>query len=162
MIIPPLEEDPLNLQDAEMQLKNLHADVRYMASLDALSGFDLLRTEPNSTKYFGITTLFGNYKLLGAPMGYKNTPVIYQQRMINYVLGWSKDGMFALPNAGALLWLDDIFVYSNTFEDFLDVLNKIFINLIKYGVRLNASKCEFIARKAVWCGRDFTSRMAFS
>ena len=153
----------LLLPDIEGQMQSIPSDVKFFACFDCLSGFDLLRTHPDHVKYFGITTPMGNFALKGAPMGYKNTPVVYQNRIIRYILGWNKKfpednpnglpGLFCRDRAGSLLWLDDILIYATTFEEFMEVLEILFKNLLRYKVRLNMSKCEIIKTQATWCGR---------
>ena len=83
-------------------------------------------------------------------MGFINTPVTYQNRMVRYILGWKKDGketdgVFLSEDAGALLWIDDILVYANSWKGFMDVLSRILSRLQKYKVRLNISKCCLIS-----------------
>ena len=114
----------LVLPEIDMQLKCIPSDAKYFATLDMHSGFDLLRTYEPHQKYFSLTTIFGSFKMCGAPMGFVNTPVTYQNRMVRYVLGWrcsgdkTEEGVFLAQQAGALLWIDDILVYANTWEGF--------------------------------------------
>eukprot|EP00924_Labyrinthula_sp_SR-Ha-C_P006416 snap_masked-scaffold_57-processed-gene-0.43-mRNA-1 protein AED:1.00 eAED:1.00 QI:0/-1/0/0/-1/1/1/0/66 len=42
----------------EQQISWLPSDAKFFALFDCLSGFNLLRLDPESTKYFGINTIF--------------------------------------------------------------------------------------------------------
>lgn len=59
------------LPDIELQLKCTSFDVLIFALFDALSGFDLLSVDLRDILYF-VTTIFGDFLLLGAPMGFCN------------------------------------------------------------------------------------------
>ena len=116
----------LVLPEIGMQLKCIPSNDVHFAKLDMHSGFDLLRTHEAHQKYFSLTTIFGNIKMCGAPMGFINTPVTYH-RMIRYVLGWRKGinpedyRVFLASQAGALLWIDDILLYADTWKGFMRV-----------------------------------------
>eukprot|EP00924_Labyrinthula_sp_SR-Ha-C_P011423 augustus_masked-scaffold_46-processed-gene-0.9-mRNA-1 protein AED:0.36 eAED:0.36 QI:0/-1/0/1/-1/1/1/0/2648 len=150
-----VEVSGASLVDLEAQLNWLPQNINYIASLDALSGFDMLPISKDAEKYFNISTPFGCYRLLGSPMGLINTPFVYSTRMISYILG-GHNGVFGTPNQGCLQWLDDSLVYSQTFEGFISVLETILKNCLKYKLRLNANKCIFITQSTEWCGRTIS------
>lgn len=83
-------------------------------------------------------------------MGFKNTPVIYQNRIMRYLLG---ETFCRLLNE-SLLWMDDIYVNGTTWGDFLNTLIYIFERLLNYAVRLNLEKSQLMAKGIVWCGRE--------
>eukprot|EP00924_Labyrinthula_sp_SR-Ha-C_P015341 snap_masked-scaffold_87-processed-gene-0.29-mRNA-1 protein AED:0.37 eAED:0.37 QI:0/-1/0/1/-1/1/1/0/2646 len=151
-----VEVSGASLVDLEAQLNWLPQKIKFIASLDALSGFDMLPISEDAAKYFNISTPFGCYKLLGSPMGFINTPFVYSTRMISYILG-GHNGVFGAPNHGCLQWLDDSLVYATTFTGFLSVLRTILKNCIKYSLRLNANKCIFVTKTTEWCGRTISS-----
>jgi len=122
---------------------------QFMGTFDVLSGYDMLRVDPESQKYFGIVTPFGVFNMTGAPMGFCNSGQIYSHRMISEVLG----DLFARKDCGIIQWLDDSLVYAPTFDEYLRVLEKFLSNLKNRGVRLNVDKCYFVTRCAHWCGR---------
>eukprot|EP00924_Labyrinthula_sp_SR-Ha-C_P006645 snap_masked-scaffold_29-processed-gene-0.11-mRNA-1 protein AED:1.00 eAED:1.00 QI:0/-1/0/0/-1/1/1/0/149 len=73
--------------DLESQLAGFSGSEKYFCSFDGLSGFDYLRIEEGAEKYLGMVTPWGCYTMLMAPQGYVNTHQIYQERVINEVLG---------------------------------------------------------------------------
>ena len=51
-----------------------------------------------------------------------------------------------------LVYLDDIIVYSKTFDGHLIHLRKVFELLLSAGLRLNRTKCEFFKNKIDYLG----------
>ena len=93
-----VEQQVNMLPEVEMQLSWLPSDVKYYASYDCLSGFDMLRVEPEATKCFGISTIFRCFRLVGAPMGFCNTPTVFKERLCREILGGVEEGgLFGRP-----------------------------------------------------------------
>ena len=64
--------------------------------------------------------LFGVDGMLAAPMGFVNTPFIYQERIVQEILGGvENDSSFRRPQARVLQWLEDCLAHSETFEQHL-------------------------------------------
>lgn len=139
----------LAFPNLEVQMNSIHSDSKFFGTFDVLSGFDMLPVHEDSRKYFAISTIFGTYEMLGAPQGFLNTPAVYSDRMIVEVL----QDLFM---RGANQWLDDTLLYASTFDGYLKVLDLFLSRCIEKGVRLSATKCCFITRKAEWCGRTIT------
>ena len=148
-----------NLPSLENQLSWLPQKCKYFGGLEALSGFDMLSTREEHRRYFCIATPFGVFKMNAAPQGFCNTPGIFMDRMINEILGGvdSMNGVFAKEKAGCLQWLDDTLLYANTFNECLEVLERVLSNCVKWGLRLNVEKCDFVAREIIWCGRRISA-----
>ena len=148
-----------SLPNLEMQMSWVPASSKWFCGYDFLSGFDLLRVREEDTKYFGVLTPFGVYRMVGAPQGFVNTPVNFQSRMIDCVLGGvSEGGLFARKKGGFLQWLDDSFGYSDTFSEMLYITDRFLSNVEKYKLRLNVEKCDFIGKSISWCGRVFSDQ----
>jgi len=61
------------------------------------------------------------------------------------------------------LYLDDIIVYGNTEDEFLDNLRQVFERLGKYGVTLNPTKCRFGLEEVEYVGHTINATgMSFS
>jgi len=138
--------------DAQLQCLG---DTAHYGTFDVLSGFDMLTTHEQSQQYFGITTVFGTYYLVGAPMGFVNTPQVYSDRIVNEVLQPSQ--LFMQSRRGVLQWLDDSLLYSTDFKSYLQLLDAFLTNLEHVAVRLSVKKCVFYTRTAIWCGRSITA-----
>ena len=56
----------------------------------------------------------------------------------------------------AVVYVDDILVYSQTFEQHLDHLQQVFERLRQAGLRIKPSKCKFGAAKVTYLGHDIS------
>eukprot|EP00924_Labyrinthula_sp_SR-Ha-C_P004437 snap_masked-scaffold_1-processed-gene-0.9-mRNA-1 protein AED:1.00 eAED:1.00 QI:0/0/0/0/1/1/2/0/1072 len=137
--------------DLETQLAWFKGTEKYFGSFDGLSGFDYLRVEDGAQKYLGMVTPWGCYTMLMAPQGYINTPQIYQERLINEVLGGlNRDSLFG---NGVLQWIDDSLIYASSWKEYKDILSQFLNQCIKVNFRLNLDKCDLIKSRVGWCGR---------
>ena len=144
----------------QLRMPNLEAQIsrvgnaKFFGSFDVLSGFDFLRVHEDSQKFLNIVTLEGNYCMLGSPMGFLNTPQVFQNRMLEEIL--KPTGCYSREHTGLLQWVDDTLIYSEDFDKYCETLDAFLKSTTKMAVRLNIRKCEFIAREIEWCGRYLT------
>src|SRR6266545_7454759 len=73
------------------------------------------------------------------PFGLINAPATFQ-RLINYVL-------YDYLNNFVVVYLDDILVCSDTFEEHLAHIRKVFIKLREANLVIKLKKCKFGQRK---------------
>ena len=92
--------------------------------------------------------------MLGAPMGWVNTPQIYQARILEEIL--KPAGIYSTTGAGCLQWMDDSLIYADTFDQYLSVLERLLDAAIAKNLRFNIDKCIFLAETIEWCGRRVT------
>ena len=69
------------------------------------------------------------------PFGLCNAPATFQ-RLMGRCLG-------ELNLRDCLIYLDDIIVFSSTFEEHLEKLQAVFSRLALHNLKLKARKCEF-------------------
>ena len=74
-----------------------------------------------------------------------NAPACFQ-RFMESCLGEYRDD-FAIP------YLDDLLVYSGSFEDHLKHIRLVLQRLKKYGTKIKASKCQLFKREISYLGR---------
>ena len=136
----------------EEQLARL-GDAKYFGSFDMFSGFDYLPTSEKSQDYFNLVTLESCVTMLSPPMGCRNTPQIYQNRILEEIL--KPAGIYSQPGAGCLQWIDDTPLYANDFDGYFDVLDRFLKAVQAKSLRLNVEKCHFMALEI---GRVVTHR----
>src|SRR6266540_6569931 len=76
--------------------------------------------------------------------GLTNAPATFQ-RLMNYVL-------HDYLNDFVIVYLDDILVYSDIFEEHLNHLRKVFIKLREANLIIKLKKCKFSQRKIKFLG----------
>ena len=90
----------------------------------------------------------GLYEYNALPMGLTNAPSAFQ-RVIDQVLT-------GLTWRFALVYLDDILVFSRTFDDHLDHLHQVFRRLREANLFVRGDKCRFALRKIGYLGHIIT------
>ena len=142
------------LPHLEQQLLSI-GTARFFTTMDLLHGFDFLPVHPNSTKYFVMTTPFGAYRMHGSPMGWCNTPALFQARIQQEIL--LPLNLFCSEGTGICQWIDDSLLYAKDFGSGLFALEQFLDKLIEKNVKINISKCHFFQEEVEFCGRRFTT-----
>ena len=144
------EKSALKLPNLEQQLGFL-GKAGIFAAFDVLSGFDFLPTAESSRQYFNIITAHGAHQMCGAPMGWLNTPMIFQERIMNEIL--RPAGLYGNIDTGACQWIDDSLIYSTSPAAFIDAITKFLQAVKKKRLRLNIRKTVLLQSEVEWCGR---------
>ena len=82
--------------------------------------------------------------------GLCNAPASFQRRM--------ERCMGELHLRECLIYLDDIIIFSKTFDEHLLRLENVFRQLEHYGLKLKGSKCEFFQRQVQYLGHIVSNR----
>lgn len=107
---------------------------KYFTTLDASKGYLQVRMEPGDAEKTAFVCHRGLFEFSRMPFGLTGAPMTFQ-RLIDRVLGEAKW-------AHALAYLDDIVVYSRTFEDHLRHLEDVLEKLRAAGITLNPKKAQ--------------------
>ena len=91
----------------------------------------------------------GMYEFLWMPYGLCNAPPMFQRLMQN-CLG-------ELNLTYALVYLDDVIVYSRTEEDHLQWLQVVFEWFYEHGLKLKPSKCRFLCKQITFIGHEVSA-----
>ena len=99
---------------------------------------------PDDIEKTAFVTDDGHFEWLVMPFGLKNAPSTFQ-RVVQKVLG-------NLLWHGCINYLDDIIIYSTTFEEHLSLLEEVFTRLRTANVKLKISKCHFPKQEVEYLG----------
>ena len=91
----------------------------------------------------------GVYEFLWMPYGLCNAPATFQRLMQN-CLG-------ELNLTYALVYLDDVIVYSKTEEDYLCWLQAVFECFHEHGLKLKPLKCSFLHKQITFLGHKIST-----
>ncbi|XP_049518616.1 uncharacterized protein LOC125943367 [Dermacentor silvarum] len=110
----------------------------YFSSIDLRSGYWQITVDAMDREKTAFVTPDGLYQFKVMPFGLCNAPATFERMMDSLLRGykWST----------CLCYLDDVIVFSPTFEDHLARLSAILDVFRRAGLQLNSSKCRFARR----------------
>ncbi|RDB19205.1 Retrovirus-related Pol polyprotein from transposon opus [Hypsizygus marmoreus] len=124
-----------------------------LSSLDALAGFTQLEMSPEDIEKTAFRTHRGLFQFRRMPFGLRNGPSIFQ-RIMQSVLSpylW----LFCL------VYIDDIVIYSKTYEDHIEHLDRVLEAVEKAGLTLSPKKCHLFYSSILLLGHK-VSRLGLS
>ena len=120
------------------------ARAKYFSKFDCYWGYYNIRMSPESKKYTAFACDKGLFEWNVMPMGLKNSGATFQRRM---------DQIFGdLIGNGLLVYMDDLFVYSETLERHIEIIAEMTKRLRAHVIYLKSSKCEILRRKIEFLG----------
>lgn len=116
----------------------------WFTSLDLASGYWQVEMNPKDREKTAFITQFGTFQFTVMPFGLCNAPATFQ-RLMDEVL---HDELWKF----VVVYLDDLNIYSRTFDEHLQHLRKIFDRLRDAGLKLNPEKCKFASTELAFLG----------
>jgi hypothetical protein len=115
---------------------SLLAGAKFISTLDANKGFHQIRIHPDSQAYTAFTSHRGLYEYVRMPFGLKNAPAVFQHAMDTALHDELRQGWVRV-------YIDDIVVFSPSFDEHLRHLHIIFARIEAAGFALSIKKCRF-------------------
>ena len=123
---------------------------RYFSTVDLKSGFWQIKMAEESRQYTASTvSSLGIYEFLRMPYGLCNAPATFQRLMQN-CLG-------ELNLQYALIYLDDVIMYSCMPEDHLKRLQAVLDRFALNRLKLKPSKCHFFKESLTYLGHEISA-----
>lgn len=120
-----------------------------LSSLDLASGYWQCYMEEESAEKAAITTHRGLFQPTVLPFGVQGG-VAHFSRVMSSLFS-------ALQWKVLLIYLDDLLVFSKTFEDHLSRLGMVFDILRKSNLKLKPSKCKLLRKKLKFLGHEISA-----
>ncbi|MCG8047543.1 MAG: reverse transcriptase family protein, partial [Candidatus Thiodiazotropha endolucinida] len=120
----------------------------YISSIDLSSGFFQMKISSGASKYTAFNTCFGTYKFQRLPQGLKTSPNSFQMLMDKILSG--------LSFRSTLCYLDDVLIFSETFDQHLSDLQEVFDRFRAAGLKLSPEKCRFAQSHCTFLGHQIS------
>ncbi|CAF4301792.1 unnamed protein product, partial [Didymodactylos carnosus] len=124
-------------------LDALHDD-QFFSTLDLRSGFWQIELDEESKEKTAFVTHEGLFQFTVMPFGLTNAPATFQ-RLMDLVLS-------GLKRRCCLVYLDDVIIYSSTFDQHLKDIDDVLGRLSESNLTLKASKCHFCQKELRYLG----------
>ena len=123
---------------------------RFFSTMDLKSGFWQVKMAKDSQQYTPFTVgSMGVYEFLRMLYGLCNALVTFQRLMQN-CLG-------ELNLTYALIYLDNVIVFSRTEEEHLHCRQVVFARFLEHGLKLKPSKCHFLQDEITFLGHEISA-----
>ena len=121
----------------------------FITSLDLTSGFFQMEISSQCQKYTAFNTCYGTFKFLRLPQGLRTAPNSFQLLMDKILHG--------LTFNSVLCYLDDICIFSETFEQHISDLHEVLSRLQSAGLKLKPKpKCKFGYSDCIFLGHSIS------
>ena len=117
---------------------------KYFTKLDLKDAYYRIRIKAGDEWKTAFRTRYGHYEYMVMPFGLTNAPATFQAH-INEVLR-------GLLDLICVAYLDDIMIFSRTYEEHVSHVRQVLVRLRKYGLIAKLSKCEFFRQEVDFLG----------
>ena len=121
-----------------------HQGGLYFTALDLWSGYNQIGLTPRAQKRSAFVTPFGHYEYTRMSFGLCNAPATFQQAM--------NDIFEDMIGHGVQVYIDDIMIYANTWEEHNQLLERVLTRIRKTNLRIKSSKCFFGMHQVEYLG----------
>lgn len=122
---------------------------RVFSTIDLASGYHQVAVHEKDRHKTAFTTPFGLFEYTRLPFGVCNGPATFQRLM--------QATMSDLVFQVLLVYLDDILVFSSTFEDHLVRLQTVLQRLRETGLKVRVDKCHFLQSRVRFLGHQISA-----
>eukprot|EP00833_Pecoramyces_ruminatium_P015176 jgi/Orpsp1_1/1189208/evm.model.d7180000070286.1 len=117
---------------------------KVLSTIDLFSGYHQVPMYSEDKDITCFTTLYGNFNFKVMPFGLCNAPATFQREM-NRIF-------FNLIGECVFIYIDDLVVFSDSYEQHVKDLAKVFNILKDNGLKLNLEKCHFFQQEVELLG----------
>ena len=144
------KRDVYPLPDIQLALDCLQG-AQYFSLLDLKSGYYQIAMDPVDQEKTAFCTQDGLYEFTVMPFGLSCAPATFQRLMDRVI-----SGSPCLKYTCVLVYIDDVTIFSKTFDDHLTHLRLVFERLKEANLTLKPSKCFFGKSEILYLGHLIT------
>ncbi|XP_034567353.1 uncharacterized protein LOC117832370 [Notolabrus celidotus] len=116
---------------------------KFVSKFDLLKGYWQVPLSPRAKEISAFITPSGLFSYEVMSFGLRNAPATFQRLMNMVVVGLE----------GCAVYLDDVVVYSHTWDEHLARIKALFDRLSGAGLTINLAKCEFAKATVTYLGK---------
>lgn len=116
---------------------------KFVSKFDLLKGYWQVPLTPRAREISAFITPSGLYSYNVMSFGLRNAPATFQRLMNQVVAGLD----------GCAVYLDDVVVYSDTWEQHIERIHSLFVRLRAANLTINLAKCEFAKATVTYLGK---------
>src|SRR6185369_14138514 len=137
------KEDKYPLPNIQETLDSI-AGAKWFSTIDLASGYWQMKVADEDIEKTAFVTAHGFYEFRRMPFGLTNAPAAFQ-RLMDRVLR-NEIGRFVQ------VYLDDIIIYSKSWEEHLEHIEQVFKRLEEAGLKMGRAKCFFAKKEIEFLG----------
>jgi hypothetical protein len=123
---------------------------KLFSKIDLRSGYYQIRIAKGDEEKTAYRTRYGSYEFLVMPFELTNAPATFCTLMNDIFQEWLDDFV--------VVYIDDILIYSNSMEDHVEHLRKVFQRLRENKLYAKFEKCEFGVTEVDFLGHRITQK----
>ena len=116
----------------------------YISKLDLLKGYWQVGLTRRAQEISAFVTTNGLYECTVMPFGMRNAAATFQ-RLMNLILR---------DIEGCAVYIDDIIIFSKTWQEHLQILERVLKAISEAGLVVNLKKCDFAKARVVYLGHE--------
>ena len=128
-------------------LFSLHG-TQFFTSLDLHKGYYQIPLDIDSRPCTAFSTPKNHWQFKRLPFGLRNAPSAFQ-REIQAVLS-------AFPSNKVIVYIDDILIMGNSFQEHFDLVSKVLTTLQNYHIKINPTKCRWFSAEVEYLGHNIS------
>lgn len=113
-------------------------------TVDMTSGYHKVPVKESDIPKTAFVTKYGLYEFTKTPMGLKSAPMTFQRVMELALQG--------LQWQSCLIYLDDVVIFSKTFDEHIERLSTVLDRIRTAGLKLKPEKCQFLQSEVIFRG----------
>ncbi|VDH91422.1 Hypothetical predicted protein [Mytilus galloprovincialis] len=127
------------------------AKAKFYSTVDMFNGFHQIKLDPETKHKTAFTCHEGVFEFNRLPFGLSNSPHTFQLVVMS-------EALRGINWKSALVYMDDVLVFSRTFEEHLQHLTTLFQKLRETNLKLKPTKCTFAAKEVKFLGHVLSSK----